>query len=556
MKKILFGVLVLAATAVQAQKLAEDTQASRENAGNFMMTPAMQKLQIVQMAIRALYVDKVDENKLAEDAIREMLAELDPHSSYSNPKEVKKLNEPLEGGFEGIGVEFQMMEDTLLVIQPMTDGPSERVGILAGDRIVQANGIPIAGQKISTDSIVSLLRGPKDSQVELGIARRGVAEVLPFTVTRDRIPIYSINASYMADHGIGYVHINRFASTTHEEFMKACAALQKEGMKDLIIDLQGNGGGLLPAAIQMANEFLKEKEVIVYTQGRVYPRNDYFAEGNGTLQKGRVVVLVDDFSASASEILAGAIQDWDRGLIVGRRTFGKGLVQNAIPLPDKSMIRLTTARYYTPAGRCIQKPYEKGSKKEYDDELDERFKHGEMVNADSIHFVDSLRYQTLKLHRTVYGGGGVMPDCFVPLDTTQYTPYYRNIFAHGLLRKYISTYLDSYRAELKVQYSDIESFQKKFEMSDEAIEGLKQTVIDWAKKAHELAPTDKRAIWDEEQFQQSLPVIRMQFKALVAREMWGILGYLRIANEQSKVYQKALSVLKDGTYEKMLKKKK
>ena len=321
-------------------------------------SPAMRKLQMAEFAIANLYVDKVDENKLVEEAIIKMLAQLDPHSTYSNAEEVKKMNEPLQGNFEGIGVQFQMIEDTLLVVQPVSNGPSEKVGILAGDRIIAVNDTAIAGVKMSTEDIMSRLRGPKGSKVNLTILRREVNDPLLFTVKRDKIPILSLDAAYMIEPKTGYIRINRFGATTAEEFLKAMKELQSKGMKDLILDLQGNGGGYLNAAIDLANEFLGEKELIVYTEGRTAQRSEFFAKGTGNFRKGRLVVLVDEYSASASEIVTGAIQDWDRGVVVGRRSFGKGLVQRPIDLPDGSMIRLTIARYYTPAGRCIQKPYD------------------------------------------------------------------------------------------------------------------------------------------------------------------------------------------------------
>lgn len=533
MKKI-FGILLL--------WVAVTAQAQQERGGNSLFTPSMQKMNFAQMAIKALYVDTINEGHLVEEAIKKMLSTLDPHSTYSTPEEVKKLNEPLQGNFDGIGVQFQMMDDTLLVIQPITDGPSERVGILAGDRIITVNDSSIAGQKFSTDLIMSRLRGPKGTTVRLGVLRRGVDGLLPFTVTRDRIPVYSIDASYMAAPGVGYVRISRFAATTHEEFLKACAELRKEGMKDLIIDLQGNGGGYLQAAIDMANEFLDNKEVIVYTEGRAQPRQDAYADGEGTMRQGRVVVLVDDYSASASEILSGALQDWDRGVIVGRRTFGKGLVQRPITLPDESMIRLTTARYYTPAGRCIQKPYKAGDKASYEDEIEERFKHGEMSNADSISFADSLRCYTHKLHRTVYGGGGIMPDSFVPLDTTEVTPYYRKIAARGILIKLVSQYIDTRRKELKEQYPNFEAFRKGFEVP--------QSVWDDLKKQAE----ENKIEWNEEQYTLSLPLLSSQFKALLARDLWGMSEYFQIMNQRNEIYNKGLSILKDGTYKEILKK--
>ena len=430
MKKIkVYALLVclLAASTAQAQSFG---------------SAAMRKLQMAEFAISNFYVDKVDEDKLVEEAIIKMLAQLDPHSTYSDAEEVKKMNEPLQGNFEGIGVQFQMIEDTLLVVQPVSNGPSEKVGILAGDRIIAVNDSAIAGVKMSTEDIMKRLRGPKGSKVNLTIVRRGVQDPLVFTVKRDKIPILSLDASYMIQPKIGYIRINRFGATTAEEFKKAMKDLQKQGMKDLILDLQGNGGGYLNAAIDLANEFLGQKELIVYTEGRTAQRSEFFAKGNGEFRDGRLIVLVDEYTASASEIVSGAVQDWDRGIIVGRRSFGKGLVQRPIDLPDGSMIRLTIARYYTPAGRCIQKPYD--SSTDYNKDLIDRFNHGELMNADSIHFPDSLKVQTKKLKRTVYGGGGIMPDYFVPIDTTLYTDYHRKLVGKGVIIKFTMKFIEDH----------------------------------------------------------------------------------------------------------------
>lgn len=391
-------------------------------AQNKILNSPSRKLQLAEFAISNLYVDQVDENKLVESAIVKMLEQLDPHSTYSDPEEVKALNEPLQGNFDGIGIQFNMATDTLFVIQPVSGGPSEKVGILAGDRIIEVNDTVIAGVKMTTEDVMRRLRGKRGTEVTVKVMRRGVKELLPFTIKRDKIPVYSLDASYMVDKKIGYIRVNRFAATTGKEFADALHRLQKEGMRDLILDLQGNGGGYLNAAIELANQFLGKKELIVYTEGRRNPRAEFDAEGNGDFLNGRLVVLVDEFSASASEIVTGALQDWDRAIVVGRRTFGKGLVQRPIDLPDGSMIRLTVARYYTPSGRCIQKPYE--SIEQYNKDLIDRYNRGEMLSADSIHFPDSLKYKTLKLGRTVYGGGGIMPDYFVPVDTTMYTDYY------------------------------------------------------------------------------------------------------------------------------------
>mgnify|MGYP000989929787 CR=1 FL=1 len=524
MKKIFAIIVCICAVTAQAQKMGNE---------------ALRKLQMAEFAIANLYVDSVDENRLVEEAIIKMLAQLDPHSTYNNAEEVKKMNEPLQGNFEGIGVQFQMIEDTLLVVQPVSNGPSEKVGILAGDRIIAVNDSAIAGVKMSTEDIMSRLRGEKGSEVKLTIVRRGVNDPLFFTVKRDKIPILSLDAAYMIQPRTGYIRINRFGATTAEEFLKALKELQKKGMKDLILDLQGNGGGYLNAAIDLANEFLQQKDLIVYTEGRAARRSNFHAKGNGKFKNGRLVVLVDEYSASASEIVTGAIQDWDRGIIVGRRSFGKGLVQRPIDLPDGSMIRLTIARYYTPAGRCIQKPYD--SSTDYNKDLIERFNHGELMNADSIHFPDSLKVQTKKLGRTVYGGGGIMPDYFVPIDTTLYTNYHRNLVAKGAVIKFTMQFIEGHRKELANKYKKFESFDEKFVVDDDMLANLKEI-------------GEKEGVkFNEEQYQKSLPLIKTQLKALIARDLWDMNEYFRVMNTTNESIQKALEILNSDEYQKKLK---
>ena len=500
---------------------------------------AMRKLQMAEFAISNFYVDSVDENKLVEEAIIKMLAQLDPHSTYSDAEEVKKMNEPLQGNFEGIGVQFQMIEDTLLVVQPVSNGPSEKVGILAGDRIVAVNDTAIAGVKMSTEDIMKRLRGPKDSKVKLTIIRRGVKDPLLFTVKRDKIPILSLDAAYMIQPGVGYIRVNRFGATTAEEFKTAMKSLQKQGMKDMILDLQGNGGGYLNAAIDLANEFLDQKELIVYTEGRTAKRSDFYAKGNGEFRDGRIVILVDEYTASASEIVSGAVQDWDRGIIVGRRSFGKGLVQRPIDLPDGSMIRLTIARYYTPSGRCIQKPYD--SETDYNKDLIDRFNHGELMNADSIHFPDSLKVQTKKLKRTVYGGGGIMPDYFVPIDTTLYTDYHRNLVAKGVIMKFTMNFIENHRKELAGKYKKFDAFNDKFVIEDDMLSTLREM-------------GEKEGVkFDEKQYTTSLPLIKAQLKALIARDLWDMSEYFQVMNATNESVQKALEILNSDEYEKKLK---
>ena len=489
----------------------------------------IRKLTLAQFAIANLYVDETNPDKLVESAIIGMLEELDPHSTYSNAEEVKKMNEPLQGNFDGIGIQFNIAEDTLFVIQPVSGGPSEKVGIRAGDRIIMVNDTLIAGVKMSTDDITRRLKGPKGTKVDVKVVRRGVDEPLSFTIKRDKIPVYSLDASYMITPKIGYIKINRFGATTYEEFMDALASLKGQGLQDLILDLQGNGGGYLNAAIDIANEFLGAGELIVYTEGRRNPRHEFFAKGNGKHQSGRLVVLVNEYSASASEIVAGAVQDWDRGMVVGRRTFGKGLVQRPIDFPDGSMIRLTVARYYTPAGRCIQKPYE--SIEQYNADLIERYNRGEMMSADSIHFPDSLKCSTLKKGRTVYGGGGIMPDYFVPVDTTLFTKYHSQLSNKGVLLKVHFQWIDAYREEWMKKYGDYAVFCKEFELDD----AMMQQLIAEGKK--------EGVTFDEEQYQKSESLIKLQLKALIARDLWDMNEYYHTINVVDESVNKALELL-------------
>ena len=499
---------------------------------NFGDDSQLRKLQIAEMAIKSLYVDSVDEKKLVEDGIRGMLEKLDPHSSYSTPKEVKAMNEPLAGNFEGIGVQFNMIDDTLLVIQPVTGGPSEKVGIVAGDRIVSVNDTAIAGVKMPKEEIMRRLRGPKGTKVMLGVVRRGISDTLAFKVTRDKIPVNSIDATYMIRPNVGYIRIGNFGATTHREFVESLMKLEKQGMRDLILDLEGNGGGYLQAAVDIANELLPKNDLIVYTTGRRVPRMEYRAKGNGILQDGKIVVLVDEYTASAAEIVTGAVQDQDRGVVVGRRTFGKGLVQRPIDLPDGSMIRLTIAHYYTPSGRCIQKPYEKGKAEDYAMDVLNRLKHGELTNADSIHFADSLKCYTLRKHRTVYGGGGIMPDHFVPLDTTTYTNFHRQLSARSFIINTNLRYVDANRKELQKRFTDFNDFKQNYEFPQEEIDRM---VADAAKQ--NLKPKDN------EELEKSMPRLKLQLKALVARDLWDMSEYFAIINEESEIVKKGIQLL-------------
>ena len=492
----------------------------------------MRKLQIAEMAITNLYVDSVDEQKMVEDGIRGMLEKLDPHSSYATAKETKAMNEPLQGSFEGVGIQFNVSQDTLLVIQPTLGGPSEKVGIMAGDRIVAVNDTAIAGVKMSRDEMMRRLRGKKGSKVALTIVRRGIADRLSFTVTRDKIPVKTIDAVYMIRPNVGYIRIGSFGATTYEEFMEGVDSLKRKGMVDLVLDLQENGGGYMQSAIRIANEFLRKNDLIVYTEGRKSKRQEYSANGGGRLLDGRVMVLVNEYSASAAEIVTGALQDQDRAQVVGRRSFGKGLVQRPIEFKDGSMIRLTIAHYYTPSGRCIQKPYTKGDKEDYAMDIEKRFKHGELYSADSIHFADSLKYETLRRHRTVYGGGGIMPDFFVPLDTTQYTPFHRQLAAKSFIINASLRYIDSHRKELRKRYTSFDKFSAEFTIPAAVTDAL---IADAAKDG--VKPKD------DAELQATMPQLKLQLKALVARDLWDMSQYFAVINESNHIVMKAVELL-------------
>ena len=442
------------------------------------------------------------------------------------------MNEPLQGSFEGIGVQFNVVQDTLLIIQPVTNGPSEKVGILAGDRIVMVNDTAIAGVKMSREDIVRRLRGPKGTKVKLGIFRRGIPEVLTFIVTRDKIPVKTLDAAYIIKPKTGYIRIGSFGATTYKEFMDAVTRLKTAGMQHLILDLQDNGGGYLQAAVEIANEFLQRNDLIVYTQGRASKRQEFKARGNGKLLSGQVIVLINEFSASAAEIVTGAIQDQDRGMVVGRRSFGKGLVQRPVEFQDGSMMRLTIAHYYTPSGRCIQKPYTKGDTDAYEKELDNRFKHGELYSVDSIHFADSLKFHTLRRHRVVYGGGGIMPDVFVPLDTTQFSRFHRQLAAKSIIINANLRYVDNNRKVLKKMYATFADFNKRYEVP--------QSVIDEILKEAEKQKIKPK---DEAELKQTLPYLKRQLKALVARDIWDLSEYFQIMNEENHIVQKAVGLL-------------
>jgi carboxyl-terminal processing protease len=513
---LLLGMLFLAVYNVPAQLLSEETI----------------KIGKTLNLIEEYYVDTASISRITENAIISMLRELDPHSTYISAKDVKEMNEPLLGNFDGIGIQFNVLRDTIIVIEPISGGPSDKAGLLAGDRIVSINGEDVAGKGISTNGVRSRLLGPKGTKVSINVFRRGEKNILDFTIIRDKIPINSLDAAYMLNSETGYVRFNKFAATTDREFREALVRLRKANMRNIIIDLRGNGGGFMAASTQLASHFFADGKLLVYLSGRKTPRQEYKSSGSGDLTSARVVVLTDDGSASASEIVAGAIQDWDRGVIIGRRTFGKGLVQNAFTLTDGSMIRLSIARYYTPAGRSIQSPYNEGYEK-YLENYTRRFINGEMMSADSVHFPDSLKFKTLVNQRVVYGGGGIMPDVFVAVDTSNYSNYYRTLVRRGIFNSFILEYADKNRAAINSKFKTFEDFKNGFEFSPDEIRSFREK--------GETAGVK----FAEDQFRKSENEILLVLKALLANNIWQTNEYFRIINEQDNIIAEALKVISD-----------
>lgn len=529
MKKRIYT-LMLAALCLAA---ASAQETAPQKSGKDQENAAIRKLGIAQYAISHLYVDTVNPAVLTEGAIKGMLSQLDPHSTYTDATQTKALNEPLRGDFEGIGVQFTMIDDTLVVIQPTDKGPSQKAGILAGDRIVRVGDTIIAGVKKPTNTIMRMLRGKKGTVAHLGVIRPGVAGEIKFDVVRDKIPLHTLDAAYMMDGKIGYIRFGSFGQKTPDEISDAIKSLKDKGMKSLILDLRSNGGGYMEAAVQIASEFLDEGEMVVYTKGRAVPGSEYKARGGGLFTKGKVAVLIDEFTASAAEILAGALQDNDRADIVGVRSFGKGLVQQPVRLPDGSMIRLTVSRYYTPAGRCIQKPYKPGEKEAYGmDELN-RLRGGELFHADSIHHNDSLKCYTLKKHRPVYGGGGIIPDYFVPLDTMVYTKYYRALSRKNLVLPACNKFIDQNRASLKGDYPDFATFQKKYTAPQSLADGIFA-----AGEKEKVSPSDN----DERE--KTAKLIAKTAKALIARDIWDTSEYFQVMNDDDATIEQALKLLR------------
>jgi len=490
------------------------------------------KLAQVMEKVSHYYVDSIDESDVAERTIVKMLHELDPHSSYLSKEDLEQLNEQMEGEFEGIGVSFNVLEDTIYIIRAISGGPSERVGIMAGDRIVKVEGKNVAGIGITTREVQGLLKGDKGSTVAVSVRRRNMKELMDFSITRDKIPVNSLDAAYMVNSRIAYVKLARFSHTTIEEFERAMKSLREQGMKDLILDLSGNGGGWLPVAVELSDHFLSGNKEIVRTQGSKVPDRKYKARRTGLFEEGNLVVMIDRNSASASEIVSGAVQDWDRGVIVGRRSYGKGMVQQPFMLNDGSMIRLTVARYYTPTGRLIQKPYENGYE-EYAQDLINRYNNGELSSADSIAFPESQKYSTLTLNRTVYGGGGIMPDYFVPMDTSAYSNYYRHLIGRGIFNRFLLQYVDENRKELLNKYSDFKTFNAIYHTPRAALDKL----VSFA--------TVEGLEFNKEDWNISEKHVSLLFKSYMARDLWGMEFFFEVYNPADEVFNKAVEILEN-----------
>ena len=503
--------------------------------GDLTPQEAAQKFGTLMRYVNQLYVDSVDVEALTEKAIVNMLEDLDPHSVYFSADELKEADEPLNGNFEGIGVQFNIFRDTIMVVSPISGGPSEKLGIRSGDRIVEVDGENAAGIGITNRDVMKMLKGPKGTIVQVGIRREGVRDLLVFDIVRDKIPIYSLDAAHMVDDKIGYIKVSRFAKTTMDEFRQALLDLQDQGMRDLILDLQGNGGGMLRTAIAMSDEFLSGNKLIVYTEGRAFEREDTYAQAEGLFEKGRLVVLIDEASASASEIVSGAVQDWDRGLIVGRRSFGKGLVQRPLRLPDGSAVRLTVQKYHTPSGRCIQKPYDDGVEA-YRKEKFERYERGEFMSLDSLDLPDSLMYQTRLLKREVYGGGGILPDLFVPIDTTFNSETFSRILRKGLCSRYALEQVDARRAQWEGRHTDENDFVANMKFTDAELDAFKSFV------------EDEGVDIDEEEWSRSLPAIEWRLKAFFGRNVYESRTFYRVIGGLNEALQEAIRVLNDGTF--------
>ncbi|NOZ47503.1 MAG: S41 family peptidase [Chlorobi bacterium] len=505
---------------------------NKEAKQSFQIKPQQNKLNSVINFVQSDYVDSVDINKLIEEAIPELISNLDPHSVYIPAKDVERVNEPLVGNFDGIGVQFRIQNDTIAVVKTIINGPSYRVGIMDGDRIIKINDTIVAGIKISETTVMKKLRGKKGTKVNVSILRRNNSDLIDFTITRDKIPLYSVDLAYMVNDSVGYVKISKFAQTTYKEFVEAIKMLKSQNMRKIIVDLRGNSGGYLNAATNIADEFLEDGKMIVYTEGKARQKEEIYATSRGLCEKDEVIILIDEWAASASEILAGAIQDNDRGLIIGRRSYGKGLVQEQLGFRDGSSLRLTIARYYTPTGRCIQKPYNKGLQNYYDD-IGIRYHNGEFEEKDSIHFSDSLKYTTPG-GKIVYGGGGIMPDIFVPLDTTGTSEYLSKVSRKGILYNFAFEYADEHREKLSkyVSWKSLNNF-----LSSQNI--LPEFIIYASKNGIKK---------NNEQIKQSEEVLNTQLNALIARNILDDKGFYPIILSKDKTFLRAVEEMKKNSH--------
>ncbi len=499
---------------------------------------ASQKMSYFLRLLESQYVEEVDLDTLVEIGIRSILEQLDPHSVYLSQDELKKANEPLEGNFEGVGIQFNIFEDTINVVHVIVGGPSQKVGIMDGDKIVTIDGDTVAGIGFTNNDVMKRLRGKKGTEVVVGIKRIGEQEILDFLIERDKIPLYALDAAYITQDKIGYIKLSRFAASATKEVSDAIDSLKNIGINSLILDLSGNGGGYLEQARGLADLFLEGEKLVVYTEGRSQPRQELFASEEGNFEKGRLVIMIDGSSASASEIVSGAVQDWDRGILVGRRTYGKGLVQKGYNLPDFSAVRLTMAHYYIPSGRSIQKPYGKGLKKYMEDGYD-RYESGELFDESKIIIADSTPYYT-NSKRLVYGGGGVIPDIYVPVDTSWRTDFYSQLLRKGMFNKFSLKYVNDYRAEFKTNYPTVNGFEKQFSITDEIWEEF----LEYAEK-NEVTPKDDADIKKDN--------MKLQLKALMAQNLFDTNAYFQIINVINPIYNKAMEVIRSKNYNDYLK---
>ncbi|MCH2224871.1 MAG: S41 family peptidase [Crocinitomicaceae bacterium] len=500
--------------------------------------PTTQKFDEVLTYVNKLYVDDVNDQQLTDAAIIALLEKLDPHSTYFSKEEVHDANQKINGNFVGIGIRFQILNDTLIVVATIPGGPSEKLGLQPGDKIIQIEGETVAGIGLKNSQVREKLLGDKGTKVKVSVKRKRSKTLKDYVITRDLIPVNSVDSYYMVTPETGYIKLNSFSRSSHREVQTAIKEMKGEGMKNLIFDLQGNGGGLLYSAKNLADEFLSDDKLIVYSKGRSQPRSDLKSGKKGLWERGKLILLTDEYSASASEILSGAVQDWDRGLIVGRRTYGKGLVQRPIDLTDGSQMRLTIARYYTPSGRFIQKPYD--DLEAYRNDLSDRFENGEFMNLDSIKLPDSLKHKTLLTKRTVYSGGGIMPDYFVPLDTSETSDFFSDLIRSGSMNTYTLTYINDNRESLMKDYPTFDDFRDSFDVDEEFM----KTFLDYAQEENEDLE------FNEEQYEISKALLKLRMKAKIASDLWGYSEFYQIYNESNEILQKAIEIIESDTYDK------